>query len=120
MELTDLADDAETKCCRGLSRGLLYLEKAVLPQASFIASKTQQSLGPLKTSDFIEASLMLCRMKRLKPIIILQKSEKITNIEICPLSDASHPNADETYGQTGAICALKIEDPTPSTSHPNL
>lgn len=61
------ATDGETHDYRSMAGTLLYLNQAVLPYASFIASKMQQKLGALRVCDIIEANSILREMKHLNP-----------------------------------------------------
>lgn len=94
-QTSDYADASETQAYRSLAGALLYLGQAVLPQACFVASGTQQRLGHLLVSDIIERNMMLRAMKRLNPWITFRKPSHVTNIEIWTLSDASNSSGNE-------------------------
>lgn len=102
-------DDRERSEYRSLAGVLLYLGQAVLPQASFVASRMQQKLGLLKIGHVIEANKMLTELKKLKAELMFIWPQNIGSVSISSLSDASHGCADETYGQTGTFCGLKIQ-----------
>lgn len=69
-------------------------------------------------ADLVEASSIICEMKRTKPMILFPKPRHTTIITICTIYDAFHNGMTETYGHSGVLCGLKVRTESLTLYHP--
>ena len=103
------ADDRELSEYRSLAGSLLYLGQAVLPHACYVASKMQQRINRLKVHHLRDANDMLADLKRAGATIRYIAPGDIKSVRLASFSDASHGSINETYGQTGFLSGLLVQ-----------
>lgn len=93
--VTELKD----KTFRSLAETLLYLEIAVMPQGSLIASLMQQSICKLKVQDIVDANASVSELLRMRHVLQFIKLSRIQDVAIVTFSDAVHAWKERDYGQ---------------------
>lgn len=86
--------DAELHNYQSLAGSLLHFGHAVLPEPYIVASKMQQKLGWLKVAHYVDAIVMLRKLRSFKPVVSFKKPRSIWNTQDTPLSEASYTNHD--------------------------
>lgn len=105
-EKDSLCTDAERKLFLRLTGRLNFLGHATLPQAAFVASYLQQSVGSLHVSDLSTANSCLYELRKLTPTLSFPISTTASKPEYIAFSDASMGR--HTYGQTGYISGISF------------
>ena len=101
-----LCTDQDKKDFLGLTGSLNFLGHGVLPQASFIASHLQQSLGHLTVGYLCTANKCLQEMRSLRPMLKYVQPTSIQSPTFVGFSDASQGKT--SYGQTGYVSGIHI------------
>lgn len=89
-----------------LTGQLNFLGHSNLPQAEFVASHLQKSIGNLTVEDLITANNCLHEPKQFKPLISFLKPSSFNTPEYLAFSDASMGKY--TYEQTGYVSGIYL------------
>ena len=113
------ATDEERTALKSLSGTLIFLGNGTLPQASYVASRIQQSLGHLKVKDIKEANRMVKELMQLNPTVTFRTpTSNIKEVTTCSFSDASfNIGKSQSYGQSGIISGMLIKTTTENIYH---
>lgn len=104
--LTNKTKEHKTHSYCSLAVTLIYLGKAALPQAYFVAPKMQQRIGCPEVLDLVAANDMVKELHDLTLLFTFVRSSKISDVNLISSLDSFHAEKREVYAQSGVLSGL--------------